>query len=221
MTAENQIEELEAILARFLQPMRGLPFPVVIKAMAQCAVLGIEPGSPDDGKLIESVSKAARLVGNFVRDDPIRRNRPNEVGNDIEPFVMRAHNEIGLRAERPKSAKGRGQQTGYPDILLYDGANRPSYLECKIFAEGSALTTMRSFYLSPSLNPKICLDARHLLLAFGVDRKPISGSRDSFYRATSFKLVDLHQLKCDVKYEFNADNARLYNEGMVLSQGTV
>lgn len=83
------------------------------------------------------------------------------------------------------------------------------------------MTTMRSFYLSPSENPKVCLDAHHLLLAFGVERQPISGSRDSLYRPTSFKLVDLHNLKCDVKYEFNADNARLYMDDMLLAEGKV
>lgn len=221
MTAENRIEELEEVLARFLQPLRGIPFPVVIKALSNCTVLSIEPEKPADGRLIEALSNAAKLVGDLVRGEPIRRNRPNEVGNDIEPYVIRAIQDTGFRAERPKSARGRGQQVGYPDILLYDDEDRPSYLECKIFAEGSEMTTMRSFYLSPSANPKICMDARHLLLAFGVDREPIVNSRDSYFRATSFKLIDLHKLKCDVKYEFNADNARLYDDGMIVAQGMI
>jgi hypothetical protein len=218
---DARIEELESVLARFLQPMRGLPFPVVIKALAGNAVIEIDRDSPTDRKLIEAVRAAAEITGEMVRAEPIRRNRPNEVGNDIEPYVMRALERVGLRAERPKSAKGRGQQTGYPDILVFDAKDRPTYLECKIFGEGSEMTTMRSFYLSPSANPKICMDARHMLLAFGVERTPIRDTRDSYYRATSFKLVDLFALKCDVKYEFNADNARLYDDAMLLAQGAV
>jgi hypothetical protein len=46
-------------------------------------------------------------------------------------------------------------------------------------------------------------------------------SRNSEYRAVSFKLVDLHDLLCDVKYEFNSDNRRLYGKEMVLAQGPV
>jgi hypothetical protein len=47
----------------------------------------------------------------------------------------------------------------------------------------------------------------------------IPGSRDSLYTPKSYKLIDLHDLLCDVKYEFNSDNRRLYAESMVLMQG--
>jgi hypothetical protein len=221
MNPDDRIEELEEVLARFLQPMKGIPFPVVIRALAGCAVLPIDKQSDGDARLVNSIVEAAKIAAELVRADPIRRNRPNEVGNDIEPFVLLALEKIGLRAERPRSEKGRAQSTGYPDLLLFDKEARPAYLECKVFGEGSAMTSMRSFYLSPSANPKVCIDARHLLLAFGVSREPIPGSQDSFYRATSFKLIDLFGLKCDVKYEFNADNARLYDEKMVLAEGAV
>ena len=94
-------------------------------------------------------------------------------------------------------------------------------MECKIFAQGSAETTMRSFYLSPSESFKVSVDARHLLLAFGMEASPIAGSRDSLYVPRSYKLIDLHDLLCDVKYEFNSDNRRLYAPSMLLLQGNV
>lgn len=78
---------------------------------------------------------------------------------------------------------------------------------------------MRSFYLSPSDSFKVSLDARHLLLAFGMNPTAISGSRDSLYTPQSYKLIDLYDLLCDVKYEFNSDNRRLYAPSMILSQG--
>lgn len=114
-----------------------------------------------------------------------------------------------------------GRSTGYPDILLSDELDRPTYLECKVYGEGAAPTTMRSFYLSPSDEFKVCHDARHLLLAFGVERVSIGGTIDSEYRLRSFKLIDLHGLLCDVKYEFNSDNRRLYAAEMVLAEGTL
>ena len=80
---------------------------------------------------------------------------------------------------------------------------------------------MRSFYLSPSEAFKVSLDAKHLLLAFGMEARAVRGSRDSRYTPRSFKLVDLHDLLCDVKYEFNSDNRRLYVPDLLLLQGDV
>lgn len=80
---------------------------------------------------------------------------------------------------------------------------------------------MRSFYLSPSQSFKVCVDARHLLLAFGMEARPATGSSDSLYTPKSYKLIDLHDLLCDVKYEFNSDNRRLYAPSMMLMQGSV
>ena len=92
---------------------------------------------------------------------------------------MRALPQVGLKAARPTSEKGKGKATGYPDILVRDCSNRATYLECKIFAHGAPESTMRSFYLSPSESFKVSLDARHLLLAFGMEATAIAGSRDS------------------------------------------
>ncbi len=80
-------------------------------------------------------------------------------------------------------------------------------------------TTMRSFYLSPSESFKVSVDARHLLLAFGMEASSVPGSRDSSYIPISYKLIDLHDLLCDVKYEFNSDNRRLYAPSMMLLHG--
>jgi len=221
MNDDDRITALEAVLAQFLRPIKNVPFDLVIKAIANSQVIPMDPDAPSDKALVADLVLAAARVGALVRDAPIRRNRPNEVGNDIEPFVMSAIQHIGLQVERPRSTAGRGQQAGYPDILLFDRDDRPSYLECKIFGEGSAFTTMRSFYLSPSQNSKVSCDARHLLMAFAVSRDPIAGSRDSFYRPTGFKLLDLFALKCDVKYEFNSDNRRLYEPALLLAEGSV
>ena len=41
------------------------------------------------------------------------------------------------------------------------------------------------------------------------------------YTPRSYKLIDLHDLLCDVKYEFNSDNRRLYAPSIMLLQGEV
>ncbi|CAN5839128.1 hypothetical protein BH18ACI5_BH18ACI5_23350 [soil metagenome] len=51
-------------------------------------------------------------------------------------------------------------------------------------------------YLSPSDSFKVSIDARHLLLAFGMSAVAVAESRDSLYVPESYKLVDLHDLLC-------------------------
>lgn len=221
MNDKDRIDNLEDVLAQFLRPIRNLPFPVVVKAMSDTSVIAVDSTSEQDRFLVDRLIATAHACAKAVRGSPIIRNRPNEVGNDIEPFVINAAISQGLRAERPATSAGKLRTTGYPDILLYDDQNRPTYLECKVYGEGSAMTTMRSFYLSPSDDFKVTCDARHLLLAFAIERIPVRDSVMSEYRPTGFKLVDLHGLLCDVKYEFNSDNRRLYADGMILAEGKI
>lgn len=219
MNEAEKIEKLEAILARFLEPIKGIPFPIVIQSICKREVIRIDPENPQDQDLIGKLVGAALAVGQSVRETPIIRPRPNEVGNDLEPFVARAIVDVGLKSEKPTSASGRGQGVGYPDLLIFDAVGRPTYVEIKSYAEGSAHNTMRSFYLSPSSEPKVSLDARHIVLGFGVSAEAINGSRNSRYFATSFALIDIYGLECDVKYEFNSDNRRLYQDSLVLAKG--
>ncbi len=219
MDEKERVKVLEQALAQMLKPIKGIPFSVIVKALAERQVIQINRADAADVDLVDRLEQAIKSCAAELIAKPIRRPRPNEVGNDVEAYVMRALPHAGLVAARPTSSAGLGKSTGYPDILVRDGANRATYLECKIFAEGSAETTMRSFYLSPSESFKVSVDARHLLLAFGMEAKSISGSRDSEYFPRSYKLVDLHDLLCDVKYEFNSDNRRLYGSSMILKQG--
>jgi hypothetical protein len=219
MNNNRRIDQLEDVLAQFLQPIRNIPFDLVVRSMTGHRVFDFDQDDPMDQALLQALVRAATSVAQSVAARPIERPRPNEVGNDLEPHVMAAVANVGLEAERPRSLEGRGQGVGYPDILLKQGQDRPTYLEIKSYAEGSALTTMRSFYLSPSENPKICCDARHLLLGFGMTATPINGSRNSIYSVTSYKVVNLFSLKCDVKYEFNSDNRRLYDAELILASG--
>ena len=221
MDDKERLEVVEQALAQMLKPVKGIPFSVIVKSLCECEVIPIDKADAHDVELLKQLLTTIQICATDLKAHPIRRPRPNEVGNDVEEYVMRALPKSGLRAARPTSKTGMGKATGYPDILVTDGQARPTYLECKIFAQGSAETTMRSFYLSPSESFKVCVNARHLLLAFGMEAAAIAGSRDSHYTPRSYKLVDLHDLLCDVKYEFNSDNRRLYTPSMVLMEGTV
>lgn len=221
MDDRQRADLLEAALAQLLRPLRNIPFPAVVRSLSGYSIVPINRAESADDILIESLSRAARLCAEAVRQQPILRPRPNEVGNDIESYVMRAVAETGLRCERPATAGGMLKTTGYPDILVYDNAGRPTYVECKIYSAGTMNSSMRSFYLSPSDDFKVCHEARHLLMAFEMQAQPVPGSRNSEYTAVAFKLVDLHDLLCDVKYEFNSDNKRLYAGNMLLASGRI
>jgi hypothetical protein len=221
MDENTRLAILENALAQMLKPIKGIPLNVIIKALSEHNVIRFDQSNPADARVLQQLQQAIRFCAEEVKSQPIRRPRPNEVGNDIEEFVIRGLRKVGLRPQRPTSAEGRGKSTGYPDILFYDSDDRPTYLECKIFAHGTDPSTMRSFYLSPSESFKVSIDARHLLLAYGMDANAVTGSRDSLYRPKSFKLVDLHDLLCDVKYEFNSDNRRLYGADSMLLQGNL
>jgi hypothetical protein len=221
MDDKQRLVILEQALAQMLKPIKGIPFSVIVKSMSEKQVIQIDKNNSADKRLIKAIEEAISICAADLKSSPIRRPRPNEVGNDVEAYVMRALLQSGLNASRPTSKAGLGKATGYPDIILQDAEKRDTYLECKIFAHGSAETTMRSFYLSPSESFKVSKDARHLLLAFGMEASAVSGSRDSLYVPRSYKLIDLHDLLCDVKYEFNSDNRRLYAPSMIISQGDV
>lgn len=212
---------LEQALAGMRRPVKGVPFPSIVRALAQRQVIPVDATNAADRDLLEKLLQAIRLCAAELRSNPIVRPRPNEVGNDVELYVLRALPKVGLRAERPTSEGGKGKSTGYPDLLIRDATKRITYLECKIFTGESARTTMRSFYLSPSESFKVTADARHILVAFEMSASPVPGSQNSAYLPTSYKLIDLHGLRCDVKFEFNSNNLRLYAASMILSEGSV
>lgn len=221
MDDKQRADILEAALAQLLQPLKNIPFATVVRSLSGHSIVPADLEGAADATLVAKLAEAAKLCGEEVRKDPILRPRPNEVGNDIESYVMRAVKAVGLKCERPSTQGGSLKSTGYPDILIFDELKRPTYLECKIYSADTANTSMRSFYLSPSDDFKVCHEARHFLMAFQMEAKAVSGSRNSEYKAVAFKLVDLHDLLCDVKYEFNSDNRRLYGPDMILASGPV
>lgn len=214
-------EQLEQIIGQMLIPLRGLPFHLIIKHLSGHEVLAVNPTTDRDRQLLAGLEEVIRQCAQRIIANPIRRARPNEVGNDAEPFVKNALAAVGFRVELPRGKSGATKAAGYPDILFYDSFDRPTYLECKTNSAETVDSGLRSFFLSPSKDFKITMDARHLVLSFEMKRVPISNSRDSFYTPVAFSLVDLKNLTCDVKHEFNSDNQRLYDAKLVLLHGSL
>ncbi len=217
MKIEERVKVLENAIKQMLTPIKDIPFDLIVKSMTNKRVIAFDKENEKDVKLLSTLKNIIEKCANDIITNPIPASRRvNEVGNDIEPFVKKHCVAANLRVEKPKSKNGKAKATGYPDILIYDEFERPTYIECKTYSAANKDTSLRSFYLSPSEDFKVDLDARHLVLSFEIAKIDGKG-----YAPTYFKLVDVCNLLCDVKYEFNSNNKKLYNDNLIILEGSL
>ena len=210
-------KELEGIISQMLKPLEGLPLNIVIEGLSGYKTIPFSKKSKKDIKLLTILQYVADNVLSEVNKTGILRPRPNEVGNDIEPFVKQALNDFNYSADTPKTISGKKKSTGYPDIEFIDEFKRYNYLECKTYNIENIETTQRSFYLSPSDDFKVTKNAHHFGISFEIYvNKSIKNKH--LYKVKSWKILDLSKLKLDVKHEFNADNKRLYDKKLILAE---
>jgi len=211
---KQDLKNLEGVIRQMLKPIRNIPFDIVIRSMTGFEVITFDKNKKEDKKLLKNLTKAAEIAAQEVAKlGGIKRPRPNEVGNDLEPFIEEALRKVGYTdAGKPKGKSGKGKSAGYPDREFTDNG-RTIYLEVKSYAnETNSKSTLRSFYLSPSADFKVNKDALHLLIAFEAIKE-----NDSYF-VSGWKIVTVDKLLVDVKYEFNSDNKRLYAGGAVLTE---
>jgi len=216
---EEYIRQLEHVISKFLEPLKGIPFPLAIKALTGFKVLTFEPSVEQNKKLLEQLSKAAQLGGRKAFEEGIFTARPNEAGNHIEPFVVDALKDVGLKADKPIAKSGKRKAPGYPDIQIEDEWNRTIYLDCKTYNTLTKDQTFRTFYFSPSKDPKITKDAFHLLMSFELDTAEREGRRA--FIPVSWQIYTLDKLLIQVKHEFNASNKDLYTKESLLARGRI
>lgn len=217
---DDHIRQLESVIKQMLKPIRDVPFALVVEAASNHKIIPFDPTNERDQAVLEALMKTANRVGKNVNKEGIRRKRPNEVGNDIEPFVLEALNEYGYDAHIPITLNGKKKSTGYPDIQFTDTFGRVNYLECKTYNINNIATSQRSFYFSKSDDLKISYDAHHFVISFEVF---VSAQYDGMnvYKCRSWKVLSLENLLVDLKYEFNTDNKRLYKKELILAEGSV
>ncbi len=210
-------KELEGVISQMLKPLTGLPLGIVIEGWAGYKVIPYDATNKKDLQVLNILKNVANKVLKEVNIEGILRSRPNEVGNDIEPFVKDALNSFAYKADTPVTINGKKKSTGYPDIEFIDEFERINYLECKTFNIDNIHSTQRSFYLSPSNEFKVTKDAHHFGISFEIYvEKSIGGKH--LYKVKSWKILDLSKLKLDVKYEFNSDNKRLYDKKLIIAK---
>ena len=143
---EEMSKELKGVISQMLKPLKGLPLSVVIEGLSGYKVKPFNKRSDKDLKVLEILKNVADNVLTTVNKKGILRQRPNEVGNDIEPYVKQALQKYGYSADTPLTISGKKKSTGYPDIEFIDEFGRYNYLECKTY---NIESTPKSFLDEP------------------------------------------------------------------------
>jgi len=126
--------------------MKGIPFSICIKALTGFSVIEFDGSIEQNNLMLEDLSRAARMAGDKAFQDGILTVRPNEAGNQIEPYVLESLREVGLKAGKPTSKSGKIKSAGYPDIQIEDRFGRTIYLDCKTYSAKTKNQSFRTFY---------------------------------------------------------------------------
>lgn len=215
-------DPIEELLAGAVASYRLLPETIsvgtAIEAVTGRQVLPMM-GDAGDRALLEGLRAAGNILVARSQTAAIRTSRLNELGNAIEEPLLQACLDAGLRATWPRRLNGSAGRSGYPDIALDIDGERPAYLEAKVVGAGSEGSSFRSFYLSPSDNPKVCVDARHLLMAFTHRRRENASDGLEQYALDRFKIVDLYRVSGKIKFEYQSSNRDMYGGDTVIAEG--
>ena len=222
MDNNEYTKKLEHVIKQMLQPLKDIPFNLVIEVMTGKKVQPFDFNNQEHTEVLNLLKKSALKAGEEINKSGILRPRPNEVGNDIELYVRDSLNLFGLKADIPEGPSGNKKATGYPDILFWF-KGKPYYLECKTYNIENIETTQRSFYFSPSDEFKVIYDAPHFILSFEIYVAGESGNKH-IYKCKHYKILSIEILSLDAKYEFNSDNKRMYSgkDGtIILGEGEI
>ena len=183
-------------------------FHEVIKELTGYNVIRVAEATVTTDRLLDILDQVSRKAGSDMIEDPIVSSSPNKVGNYIERRIQTA-----LRNEDSVSVVPMSYSTGYPDIKANLTDTRETmFIECKTFGIGKGALAMRSFYLSsgPAIRSKVDCDALHVVISYEMQRI------GDTYTPCSYKLVDLYDLPCRLKEEWQSTNRYLYDECRVL-----
>lgn len=190
---------------------RTFDFATIAEACSGKRVMPLT-NEPAHARVTAAINKALEetLMALNKEDHPVRQlRRINEASRFFEDGLLARLNATpGLRCEVPPTRAGIHQSSGYPDLRITDvSTGKVFYLDPKLVEQGSADSTLRTFYFEPKDETlKITDDAVHLLAGIEHD------GRDGAWKFTGWRLVDLSTLKVRLKAEFQASNADLYRK---------
>jgi hypothetical protein len=205
---------VDALIPWLLQEdaqLHGLPFAEVIFDATGKRVIAVDPHNETDRRVLKQISvvldevvRPLNVPESVIQGIP----RINEVSSHFEDLMRELLNAApGLSCEFPRTADGRVQRSGYPDLRLVDEATkRVFYLDSKLYAAGSRESSFRTFYFEPKKSTnKVLDDAVHLVVGF--EHAP---QQDGHWKFARWDLVDLARFLVRLKAEFQGSNRDLY-----------
>lgn len=202
------------------QSLRGIAFADVIAATSGKRVLPFDRDDADDQRILAAIGAALESVlaeMNAPSNKVQNARRVNEMSSHFEDSLRaKLDATAGLSCDFPRTAAGKHQRSGYPDLRLVDKATgRVVYIDPKLFAKSSRGSSLRTFYFEPKRETnKVTDDARHVIAGIAHER-----GADGRVRFVSWELVDLSGFRVRLKAEFEGSNADMYRDAAVLKKG--
>ena len=220
-TSTDDAREFIGWLLQDDRELKGIPFPDVVVAVSGKQVLPLNTNLVEDRELLARIGRALDEVLRRMNasDNAIhKQKRINEVSSHFEDEIKRVLSKTsGFSCDIPKTASGKLQRSGYPDLRVVDQkSGRVIYLDPKLSETGGRDSTFRTFYFEPKKETnKILDDGHHLIVGF-----EHAGRTGRGWRFTRWDLVDLSKFKVRLKAEFQGSNRDLYRpESVVGSSG--
>jgi len=216
---------VDALIPWLLQEdaqLHGIPFSEVIFDATGKRVLPFNPKNETDTRVVKQISTVLDEVMTRLNapESPIQGiPRINEMSSHFEDLMRELMNKAqDLACAFPKTADGRTQRSGYPDLELIDQqSHRVYYLDPKLYAVGSRDSSFRTFYFEPKIaTNKVREDAVHFIVGFEHE-KPAA---DKHWAFTRWDLVDLSQFRVKLKAEFQGSNHDMYRPDAIVATST-
>ncbi|HEY5036363.1 MAG TPA: hypothetical protein VII74_04440 [Chthoniobacterales bacterium] len=221
LRATSPVDSLIPWLLQQDAQLRGIPFSEVIFDTTGKKVIATDPHDETDQRVIKEISGVLDQVvrqlnapGSVIQGIP----RINEVSSHFEDTMRDLLDAApGFSCDFPRTAEGRVQRSGYPDLRLVDQkTKRVFYLDPKLYATGSRESSFRTFYFEPKkATNKVRDDAVHFIVGF--EHEP---GKDGHWKFTRWDLVDLAHFQVRLKAEFQGSNHDMYRpEAVVATSG--
>jgi len=211
----KKIEEYRRIISGILEAFQNVPFHIIIEVATDKKVEPFDLNNDNDKLLINELKHLANITMNYFYNNPIPIKRINEVSNFLEEQVSFMFRNNKSQFKVIQDVKHLGG-SGYPDLLILDKFGRYIYVDIKA-TQRPDKGSPRDFYITPlkETRRKVTQNGKHCVLGF-----VIQGSPENF-RTVAWKLVDLYNVKLNMKPEFNCDNRELYRREYILAENHI
>lgn len=150
--ANSPVDQLISWLLNEHRPMLGIPFAEVIFDTTGKRVLSVNPKDEIDQRVIKQIGAACdETIKQLNAPDSAIQSvfRINEVSSHFEDNLRLLLNAApGLNCDFPRTAEGRVQRSGYPDLRIVDVASNRFFISIQSFMSLEAETVVSALSIS-------------------------------------------------------------------------